>query len=191
MQPSRKPDIDRLLTEALKQYGKEPRPGLEARVLVTIREHRKNAERDWRWKTVLAAVGTLAVLIAFIPTRKAHFPVTTQMAVNPSPVAQASKKLSIPLSKLPKVGLSAESGRTDHERRTISAPHLAQFPSPSPLSEQERLLLQYIHHEPSRAVLLAKAQTELFKQNELEEQRSLNDESPLTEQQDNKSGDQQ
>ncbi len=125
MQPSRKPDIDRLLTEALKQYGKEPRPGLEARVLVTIREHRKNAERDWRWKTVLAAVGTLAVLDCFHPrlaSRISRLRLKWR-SIPASGCAGVEKSYSIPLSNASrKVGLSAESGRTDHERRTISAP---------------------------------------------------------------------
>jgi len=38
------------------------------------------------------------------------------------------------------------------------APRLKQFPSPRPLSEQEKLLVRYVNESPSDAVLIAKEQ---------------------------------
>jgi hypothetical protein len=40
--------------------------------------------------------------------------------------------------------------------------HSGQFPSPAPLSEQERMLAGYVQQFPQQAVLMARAQTKLF-----------------------------
>jgi len=45
-------------------------------------------------------------------------------------------------------------------------PKLEQFPSPRPLTEQERFLKQYVEKFPDEAMLIAKVQTE--RQKELE-----------------------
>ena len=43
-------------------------------------------------------------------------------------------------------------------------PKLDQFPSPRPLSEEEQLLVRYVHEFPEEAVLIAKAQAESEKE---------------------------
>jgi hypothetical protein len=58
-------------------------------------------------------------------------------------------------------------------RREIPSPQVeavkrAQFPSPVPLSEQEKILARYVRDFPESAVLLAGAQTELRKAEEME-----------------------
>jgi hypothetical protein len=49
-----------------------------------------------------------------------------------------------------------------------SAPRLEQFPSPEPLSEQEEFLARYVEQFPHEAVLVARAQTQLMKQEMIE-----------------------
>ena len=53
------------------------------------------------------------------------------------------------------------------------APKLEQFPSPQPLSEQEKLLQNYVAENPEQAVLLARARTEALRQDQLEEMNSF------------------
>ena len=47
-------------------------------------------------------------------------------------------------------------------------PKLDQFPSPSPLTDQEKMLVRYVQDFPKKAELMARAQTELRRQDELE-----------------------
>jgi hypothetical protein len=52
-----------------------------------------------------------------------------------------------------------------------AGPKLDVFPSPLPLTEQEKLLAGYIAEEPEHAVLLARAQAEDLRRDEEEETR--------------------
>jgi hypothetical protein len=45
---------------------------------------------------------------------------------------------------------------------------LEQFPTPTPLSDQEKLLARYVQEFPQRAALIARAQTQLRKRDEFE-----------------------
>ena len=43
-------------------------------------------------------------------------------------------------------------------RNVTAAPHLAEFPTPQPLSEQEQLLVRFVTQHRTEAILLAEAQ---------------------------------
>jgi hypothetical protein len=61
-----------------------------------------------------------------------------------------------------------------HATAVASAnPKLDQFPSPQPLSEQEKLLENYVAKYPERAVLLARARFEALQRDQLEEMNPL------------------
>ena len=49
-----------------------------------------------------------------------------------------------------------------------AAPKLDHFPSPQPLSEQEKLLLDYVERFPEQAARVAEAQTALAQREKLE-----------------------
>jgi hypothetical protein len=53
-----------------------------------------------------------------------------------------------------------------------TAPKLDQFPSPQPLSEQEKLLWNYVAQHPERAGLVAEARMESLER-DAEERRQL------------------
>jgi Zn-dependent M16 (insulinase) family peptidase len=57
---------------------------------------------------------------------------------------------------------------------TASGPKLDRFPSPQPLSDQEKLLASYVADDPHHAVLIARAQAELEKRDHEEEMREMN-----------------
>ena len=50
-------------------------------------------------------------------------------------------------------------------------PKLEVFPSPLPLTEQEKLLAGYITEQPEHAILLARAQAEALRRDQEEEMR--------------------
>lgn len=52
-------------------------------------------------------------------------------------------------------------------------PKLDRFPSPQPLSEQEKILASYVEKYPEQAVLLARARTEALRQDQLEEMKAF------------------
>lgn len=182
MQPDQGHDhnsLDELLDSGLRRLGHaEPRPGLETRVLATIRAQK---ERRPLWTLKATWAGGMALLFlataiwAFYGredrsrTAAGNPPARGIPAKPPAPevarmskgnaAASMSKPRSLPRLVTPKAA-----------RKTVNlgAPHLAQFPSPQPLSQQEKMLARYVQQRPQEARLLARAQTELLRQDLLE-----------------------
>ena len=144
-----KPDqfVDELVEASLKLYGgEEPRAGLEMRVLAGVRS-RQGATRRRRLVWALAAcAGVLAGVVlvlhsAHAPSRKrltiASLPRLTMKP--PASIGSADSRLGSPRlvqgpkqkTRTPKPGVRATT-RPEH------------FPSPMPLTEQEKLLMTYL-----------------------------------------------
>jgi hypothetical protein len=132
--------VDELLDASLRRYATaEPRPGLEGRVLAGVRSRQQAARRRaaWTWAMGMAAVAAVvALLVIYRPRQQpVPFPVTakgsahlsTPVVAKVAPLAQPSM---LHLSRRP-----AAPGRVDTRPQ--------QFPTPRPLSEQEKLLLIY------------------------------------------------
>lgn len=165
---------DRDLDAALKNYGAvEPRRGLESRIIANLRTERARVTTPaWRWWPALAVV-TSILLIGTAVVLKTHHS-TPPVAVGNQPAVPAAR------------GVVTSHGNESHvltalrpprRKGTIvaSAPRLEQFPSPQPLSEQEQLLARYIKQFPRQATLMARAQTELMKQEMMERDVPLGD----------------
>jgi hypothetical protein len=162
--------IDEQLDAALKAYGAaEPRAGLEGRILANLRAERGRVTAPaWRWWPVLLAVASMLLVGTAVllktkarPARLAT--VTTGVATVP-----AAKEVATAHGDEVRVG-SPSRARHRENRVVTSAPRLEQFPSPRPLSKQEKLLARYIERFPREAVLVARAQTELMRQETLEQ----------------------
>ena len=169
----REHERDRWIDDALSLYGKaEPRPGLEGRVLARLAEARRESSRTRRWWGALA-FSTAAILALVMVWRQR----TEPSHIPAKPIAN--------VATTPRTGDSAaaNSARENHSlafarnsanRRSLTAAaaqnaaKLEQFPAPRPLSEQEQLLARYVQEFPQKAALVARAQTELRKQDELE-----------------------
>jgi hypothetical protein len=170
-------EVEQWLDAALGQYGKvEPRTGLESRVLANLQSERNRiAPKRRRWW----AVGTVAVAVAIvaavwfgegsiprIPPRTMETSTVTHRdnarvsrpSIHPSQVDRRPQEPPPPrLAKRP-----------NHDFAPVKAPKLEQFPSPSPMNEQEKMLARYVQEFPQRAALVARAQTELQKRDERE-----------------------
>ena len=136
------PFVDELLETSLKEYrGEEPRSGLEMRILAGVRTQARAARLRWLGWAVAVCAGILAVaalILHFAPTRLRQptpsaslpQPATTQPA---PPMVPRQQPLLTPRRPAPEV-------RRVASRR--SRPE--QFPTPLPLTEQEKLLLAYL-----------------------------------------------
>lgn len=155
-------DFDRALEEVLAQYALvEPRAGLEERILAHLRLAPGSANPrpwwNWRMAGVLAAVLMIAALLVWrrnhssLPTTGVHKPPVREA---PMDRYRANRETTQAAKKKPHRRTTGPGPR--HE--TVAAgPKLALFPSPLPLSEQEKLLAIYVGQYPEHAALVAEA----------------------------------
>ena len=169
-QNSRSDELDRLLDAALKQYAAvRPREGLEGRILARIRSRTSEPESRarWRWLTAAAAVALVVIItLALRPHAKPQPTFAQHSSTPPAPKVAAATSQPRPAINRPKRRL-----HTVSETQVAQAlPKLDQFPSPQPLSEEEKLLASYVAVYPKQAALLAKLRTEELERERIEQQ---------------------
>jgi hypothetical protein len=175
-----KREVEQWLDEALSQYAKvEPRPGLEARVLARLAADQQESTHNWRWWNVLALSTEVVALVALFWLSQVD-----RTQVSQPPVAKVSPAPQVEMSPqgrdrhsqtgqysvIHHSSLLAKNDRSPGELGvpTSAPPQLEQFPSPLPLTDQERMLAHYVQDFPKKAAFVATAQTELYNQDELE-----------------------
>jgi len=132
--------VNELLDASLRRYaGAEPRPGLEGRVLAGVRTRQQAARRRtaWAWAIGITTVATMvALLVIHLPRRQpAPLPAIAKGPANVS--APAATTLAPPVQpRLPR-----RPRRRAPPAQVDTRPQ--QFPTPRPLSEQEKLLVAY------------------------------------------------
>jgi len=150
--------VDNWLDEALRQRGAiEPRPGLAGRIMANLRAESQRVTRTARWWQ-LVALAAVALVIAAAMLMSLERSRTPKLAVGHPDVPQrvppeAHGSLPAPVAKI--------AGR--HKFRNAMPQRQEQFPSPQPLSEQEKMLARYVRQFPRDAALLAEARAEFFK----------------------------
>ncbi len=193
--------LDRELDAALGNYAAaEPRAGIEERILANLRAARKEASVRswWGWPAMgtLAAVVVAGVLLAVrfgqqatnrtIPNGDGRL-----LAVTRPAGSQAAENNRLGGDASPAAGKTAMRGADPHlrprirlhlhphsgENESVAAPKLDVFPSPQPLSEQERMLAAYVAQHRRQAVLIARARMaelkeDLAMEKEIDEENS-------------------
>ena len=159
------------LDAALNKYGdSEPRPGLENRLLAVLRaEQQACAGRSWMaWPAVVSlAAGLLVVAGVFQTTKQSEIP-----AIRSTPAAPLiSRTTSVPRTQL-------DASRIRRQSVKPRSPRPEQFPSPQPLSEQERLLASYVEKFPREATLVARVKTAAFQEEDRELAKTENSQDP-------------
>jgi hypothetical protein len=185
--------LDRELDAALANYAAaEPREGIEERILANLRAERNHAfVRSWGWPAMGALAAGVVVFVLLLAVRfgkprsnvTAHvgaqlFPVVTPPAVAPPAESHtAGNKRPGGVSPAPRKKSMSVAHPRPHSREdeNASAPKLDVFPSPQPLSEQEKMLAAYVAQHERQAVLIAQARMEelkedLAKEKELEKE---------------------
>jgi len=165
---------DRGLDAALAKYAAvEPRTGLEERVLANLRGEREQlgTRSWWAWIAVGALAAVVVVVAAMLSWRHANY-----AGKHDSPT-EAPRVAGTQVVRNSEMNGTAPRTRTlgkrssVHLRRTENAagPKLDVFPSPLPMSEQEKMLASYVSEYPKEAALIAQLRTEAL-QREIEEE---------------------
>ena len=178
-------ELDRLLDSALRKYSAaEPRAGLEGRVLARLRSEDAIVRKPtaWRW-ALAAAVAVIAILVAVAWRPRNHSPVVAGHAVLPATATRAIRELPEQATQSAKKRLAnSRVHRLRHANPVqvaSSAPKLDQFPSPQPLSDQEKILVRYVENFPDKARLLAKLRSEELRRDRLEEMKASGSQAAL------------
>jgi len=147
-----------LLAASLRCYaGPGARPGLEGRILAGVWARQEGVRRRaaWAWALGIAVAAVAALLMLYVsPQRTAPVRAIVNAPANPLGPDGATRTASVPV-------------RTPRRVRHVARPTLVdarpqQFPTPRPLSEQEKLLVEYAK--------LLKASSSVSKWNPEEEQ---------------------
>lgn len=170
---------DRALDAALAKYAAvEPRTGLEQRILARLRSEpdRIPGRPWWQW----SAVGVVAMLliVATIAWKwsgpgknvaQQQHPSVPMRSVQRPPTQVATNKRVQPHARIDRrQETRARRHSAPQSALVAGGPKLDQFPSPRPLSDQEKLALEYVERSPEEASLIARAQDTLNRQQELE-----------------------
>jgi hypothetical protein len=175
-QPSDRDQLDRELDATLAKYATaEPRTGLEQRVLANLHaEQIRTAERSW-WRWPALGVTAAAVIVVGFLVWRWEKPARDITAHQPAVRADEQTETHIATNDAVNPVRPAEPAvTTTPVRRSIhrpqvavaSEPRLDHFPSPRPLSDEEKLLVRYVQDFPQEAVMIAKAQADFEREME-------------------------
>jgi hypothetical protein len=167
---------DDQIDAALAKYAAEPRAGLEERLLAHLRAQWKGSPGMawWPWAGVVAA----AILIATFLLWKLESPRHERtVRRQPSPQQETQPQIAAHPA-LPKIGQPAvrvsvrrwRRHRAREAREIAAAPKLDQFPSPQPLTPEEKMLLEYVGRYYDEAVLIARARDQQIERDRKEEE---------------------
>jgi hypothetical protein len=153
--------IDDMLDSLLANYSSaEPRPGLETRILANLREAEKKASQGWwNFKWLWAGVVTGAIIVAAVLISGRHrvAPPTNVVVKSSQPAPQPENQRHVPIAPKETAKVPRHKPSTAPTAQQSAALALSQrpaiFPTPTPLSEQEKLLLSYVTGTPREEVV--------------------------------------
>ncbi len=158
----RKMQIDDMLDSLLANYSSaEPRVGLETRILTNLRaaEEKKESQGWWNFKWLWAgAVAAVIIVAAVLISGRHRVEPPTHVIVKTSPaVPQPEIQPHAPVKNNETAGIHHRKPSTVPTRRQNATLALnerpAVFPTPTPLSEQEKLLLSYLAGTPREEMI--------------------------------------
>jgi hypothetical protein len=154
--------MDEILDSLLAQYSDvEPRPGLEQRILANLSGTARNETMlswwnvKWLWAgaAVAAVIIFAAVLIAGHRNAAVPTPTVVQTQRPASPQPEVQRSLPTTASTIPPSQRKTPVQRRPRNASLASSHWPAIFPTPTPLSEQERLLFTYLANTPQEVVV--------------------------------------
>jgi len=170
--------LDRTLDAALAKYASvEPREGLEERILANLCSQDARAAEPtwWNWRFVAAVAAVL--MIAAVVVWRWNKPTLPPVATHPPALKQAPFAPEVAHGEennaAPRKSKRHPTLRHQREPEILAAgPKLDVFPTPLPLSEQEKILATYVARYPQHAALVAEARMDSLRQ-EAEERRRI------------------
>jgi hypothetical protein len=153
--------IDKVLDSLLAGYSSvEPRPGLETRILANLRdaEEKKASQGWWNFKWLWAGAVAAVIIIAAVLISGRHqiAPPTNNVVKNTQTASQPESQTHAPIApeQVGKIHRRKPPVPTRPQNATLAlSERPAVFPTPTPLSEQEKLLLSYLVGTPREEVI--------------------------------------
>jgi hypothetical protein len=138
-------NLDHLIDRALARYTEaEPLAGMEARVLQRVRA--RHTGRTWVWWAAITA--------ALIPALALVHGWNGPVPAPPGPVDSGASSVAMtPLAAAPR-RWSLDSRLPGRARHATHLPRLENFPARTPMTEEERVLVQLVTQSPNEAVKL-------------------------------------
>jgi len=187
---SNRDQIDQLLDASLTRYNStaEPRGGLEDRILANLRSHpvaEASGWFSWHWfnrnwitasAVAIATVMLIAVLLMPRTQRQNPSPIiATNKNAEPTPIHQTTPDTGASQRRVSTKhhAPSAKSLPSQHITVAAAVPHLEVFPSPTPLSAQERMLLSYVRRTPREVMVAVSEEQQLHEQEWMQGMQSM------------------
>jgi len=180
--------LDHELDAALATYAAvEPRSGLEERVLANLEARRAEAPVRVAWRWLLASALTVVVLVLGLslswrirkPQSAKAIGRGVEHAAQGAQMGNATSQPQLPAPHRASIKTAARNRPRNSSALLAAVPHLRQFPSPRPLSQQEMLLARYVAKYPEQAALIAEARAEALRRDAAEEMREATSEPDL------------
>jgi len=140
--------LDAMLDSLLADYSSaEPRPGFETRILATVRSQRQKRKLMLGW-----------IFAGGLATASAVIAITLSQRTLPELPAIITTATPVPAIVRPEVEVVHSTTRIKPRAAQAPTPEVAEvkqevFPSPTPLTDQEKLLLQYLRATPRAEVV--------------------------------------
>lgn len=153
--------MDEMLDSLLANYSSaEPRPGLENRILANLRDaEEKEAAHGWwnfKWLWVGGVAAAIIVAAVLISGQHRVAPPTNVVIRTSQPAPQEGIQSHAPAVRNETVRIRPRKSlaHTRPQNATLAlSERPAVFPTPTPLSEQEKLLLSYLAGTPREEVV--------------------------------------
>jgi hypothetical protein len=153
--------IDDMLDSLLTNYSSaEPRSGLKNRILANLREaeEKEAAHGWWSFKWLWAGVVTAAIIIGAVLINGRHRvePPTNVVVRNSQPAPRPEIQSCAPIARqeTAKIHRRKPSTPTLPQNATLAlSERPANFPTPAPLSEQDRMMFAYLENTPREVVI--------------------------------------
>jgi len=154
--------VDEMLDSLLANYSSaEPRPGLETRILANLQGAAGNESPAgwWNFRWLWAGMVTAAIIVAAVLISGRHrVEPPTHVIVRtsqPAPQPEIQPRTPIVRQETAKVHRRKPSTVPTAQRNATLAlsERPANFPTPAPLSEQERMMFIYLENTPREVVI--------------------------------------
>ena len=148
--------LDELLDSALSEYSAvEPRPGLETRILARVRD---SAEPSWWWRVRWVVAGVVATAVAVLalsvlslrPARRLQ---PVQVHEEPPATVQPQPDSKVTTAKTAPIRRERPQHRAKPQQELAQRDRPSVFPTPTGLSEQEKLMMAYLAQTPKEEVI--------------------------------------
>jgi hypothetical protein len=150
MPDEHKNELDRLLDQALASYvDQEPDPTLRTRILARVAEAEPSPKRLWLLAPAAACAAAILIALLYHPASPAPLPQPTATASTAS-----APESPVPVSSVPRQTTHTHPALAAHHSRRSEQPALlrdASFPSPTPLTAQENIVLKFAMEHPAQA----------------------------------------